>query len=233
MLVNFTECTNVVARTRINRTRNPRGAPGINTCLHISVLEHKRTSMLVSAKEDLESARERERERERKGKWGNEWRRGRREEGGWLRVQTKVSLQPAPRLHIMCLLAPRASCALRYLSLILSFFVLLVTAFYRRSPTLFSTLILFVLSMLYTAEVTSERNVLLPGVSQEIYHLFFPMLYVFPLLVQLVCFRRCAAKFSFFFLSRKKNSFFHSIQDSANDTPYMWQYKVKHIFLLS
>ncbi|KYM79795.1 hypothetical protein ALC53_09717 [Atta colombica] len=31
--------------------------------------------------------------------------------------------------------------------------------------------------MLYTVEVTSERNVLLPGVPQEIYHLFFPVLY--------------------------------------------------------
>lgn len=38
---------------------------------------------------------------------------------------------------------------------------------------LLSTLILFVLSMLYIAEVTSGRNVLLPGVRGEIYRLSF------------------------------------------------------------
>lgn len=138
-----------------------------------------------------EGKREREREIETENEGTNEEGREERKEVG-LRVQTKVSLQPAPRLHIMRLLAPRAPCALRYLSLILSFLVLLVTAFYRRSPTLFSTLILFVLPMLYTAEVTSERNVLLPGVLREIYRLFFPVFYVFPLVAQLVCFRRRA-----------------------------------------
>lgn len=103
----------------------------------------------------------------------------------------------------MRLLTPRGPCALRYLSLILSLLVLLVTAFYRRSRALFSTLILFVLSMLYTAEVTSERNVLLPGVPGETYRPFFPLLYVFLLVMQLVvCFRRgrvFCAKLSFFF----------------------------------
>jgi len=91
----------------------------------------------------------------------------------------------------MRLLAPHAPCALRYLSLILSLLVLPITRFYLHSRALFSMPILFVLLMLYTAEVTSERNVLLPGVPRETYRLFFPMLYVFPSVTQLiVCFRR-------------------------------------------
>lgn len=92
-----------------------------------------------------------------------------------------MSLQPAPRLHIMRLLTPRGPCALRYLSLILSLLVLLVTAFHRRSRALFSTLILFVLSMLYTAEVTSERNVLLPGVPGRDLPPFLPVALCLPL----------------------------------------------------
>lgn len=96
-------------RTHTHKSRVTLGvrAPRINTRSHSSVSEHKRTSVLVSAEEDLKRERGRE----------NEWRRGRerREEGGWLRVQTKVSLQPAPRLHIMRLLALRAPWALRYL----------------------------------------------------------------------------------------------------------------------
>lgn len=121
-----------------------------------------------------------------------------------------MSLQPAPRLHIMRLLAP---CALRYLSFpprsprnrLLS----------RRSRALFSTLILFVLSMLYTAEVTSERNVLLPGVPRETYRLFSPLLCVFPSVAQLaVYFRRqyvfCAKLSRVFFFTR--------FRTCANDT---------------
>lgn len=83
------------------------------------------------------------------------------ERGRRLRVQTKVSLQPAHNALLS------SSCAFRYLSLLfpsssLSRFLLTASPALGRAHL--STLILFVLSMLYIAEVTSGRNVLLPGV---------------------------------------------------------------------
>lgn len=89
-------------------------------------------------------------------------RRRERKEAKRLRVQTKVSLQPAHNALLS------SSCAFRYLSLY-------SLSLLSRSPSnrLLSMLILFVLSMLYIAEVTSGRNVLLPGVRGEIYRLSF------------------------------------------------------------
>lgn len=87
-----------------------------------------------------------------------------------------------------------------------------------RSRTLFSTLILFVLSMLYTADVTSERNVLLPGVPRKTYRLFFPVALCLPF--------GCATRSLFStttYLLRKiiLCLLFNSIQDSANGTLYV------------
>lgn len=129
-------------------------------------------------------------------------------EGGWLRVQTKVSLQPAPRLHIMRLLAPRAPCALRYLSLILSLRVFLVTAFYPAALVLSSRRWFSSFCRCYTPRMLHLSGMSCCQVYQERPTAFSsPSLYVFPSVAQLaVYFRRqhifCAKLSCVFFSTR-------------------------------
>lgn len=120
---------------------------------------HKSINVLVFAEKEPKSERTRGSESE----WNMQTEGDERGKAERLRVQTKVSLQPAHNALLS------SSCAFRYLSL----YSLPLLSHSPSNRLLLSTLILFVLSMLYIVEVTSGRNVLLPGVQGEIYRLSF------------------------------------------------------------